>query len=190
MFFLRTPAQDEIERFLAAQADATFSYPDVGASRDLKPVPGYDTDHNRIQIGRGEVAFRNAVTRIRRWAMFDIPWIKLCWPSTRIEPGATVAIVIRHFGFCSMNASRVIYIVDEETGPVCRWGFAYGTLQNHAESGEERFVVEWDRNDDSVWYDLFAFSRPNHWVVKTTLPLARGLQRRFVRDSLEAMRRT
>src|SRR5262245_46391050 len=44
--------------------------------------------------------------------------------------------------------------------PVNRHGFASGTLPAHAESGEERFIVEWDRADGGVWYDILAFSRP------------------------------
>jgi uncharacterized protein (UPF0548 family) len=47
--------------------------------------------------------------------------------------------------------------------------------------------VEWRREDDSVFYDLYAFSRPNHFLAKLGYPLARRLQRRFARDSLQAM---
>ena len=55
------------------------------------------------------------------------------------------------------------------------------------ESGEERFTVEWRDEDDSVWYDLFAFSIPRHPLAKLAPPLSRRLQRRFARDSLHAM---
>jgi uncharacterized protein (UPF0548 family) len=34
-----------------------------------------------------------------------------------------------------LNACRIVYVVDEE-GPVKRFGFAYGTLPEHAESGK------------------------------------------------------
>jgi hypothetical protein len=50
-----------------------------------------------------------------------------------------------------LNAARIVYVVDED-GPICRYGFAYGTLAEHAESGEERFTVQWDRSEDNVWY--------------------------------------
>ncbi|MBI3887105.1 MAG: DUF1990 family protein, partial [Opitutae bacterium] len=52
----------------------------------------------------------------------------------------------------------------------------------------ERFTVEW-RADDTVWYDLRAFSRPRYWPVRLAKPLARRLQRRFVADSKLAMQR-
>jgi uncharacterized protein (UPF0548 family) len=74
-----------------------------------------------------------------------------------------------------LNAARIVYVIDEP-----RWfGFAYGTLPGHVERGEERFSVEW-LDDDTVWYDLMAFSRPHYWGARLVKPLARRLQRRFV----------
>jgi len=114
--------------------------------------------------------------------MFDIPWVRLCSPDTPIEMGNTVAIAIQHFGFWSLNASRIVYLIDESR----RFGFAYGTLKEHSESGEERFILEWNE-DDSVNYDLFAFSRPNATLAWIALPLARNLQRQFAKQSMAAM---
>lgn len=115
--------------------------------------------------------------------MFDFPWIELSWPRTPIEVGQNVAILVSNYGFWSLNAARIVYVVEEPR----RFGFAYGTLLEHAESGEERFVVEWNE-DDSVWYDLFAFSCPHARAAKLVRPLARRLQKKFARDSLAAMR--
>ena len=44
-----------------------------------------------------------------------------------------------------------------------------------------------NRADDSVYYDLFAFSRPRHPLVRMTKPLARRLQKSFVAASKTAM---
>ena len=52
---------------------------------------------------------------------------------------------------------------------------------------EERFTVEWNRADDSVWYDLWSFSRPGHPLARLAGPYVRRLQRRFAEDSLRAM---
>jgi uncharacterized protein (UPF0548 family) len=68
-----------------------------------------------------------------------------------------------------------------------RYGFAVGTLPDHVERGEERFAVEWHEADDAVYYEVFAFSRPAHPLVKATQPLARRIQRRFAVDSLRSM---
>ena len=68
-----------------------------------------------------------------------------------------------------------------------KFGFAYGTLPGHVESGEERFLIEWDRETDKVWYDILAFSRPNHFLTRLGYPLVRRTQKRFGRDSAASM---
>jgi uncharacterized protein (UPF0548 family) len=118
--------------------------------------------------------------------MFNMPWIRLFWPTSPIQAGVDVAILIRHFGFCSLNSSRIVYVVNEES-PVAKYGFAYGTLAEHAERGEERFTVEWNRSEDKVWYAILAFSRPNKTLAKLGYPLSRALQRKFAEASKVAM---
>ena len=143
-------------------------------------------DHNRARLGGGEETFERAVEALRGWRMFDVGWAGLLPPGASVEVGTTVAVFARHYGFWSLNFSRVVYGISEDAGGVRRRGFAYGTLPEHGESGEERFTVEWHR-DGSVFYDLYAFSRPNHPLARLGRPVARGLQRRFARDSLGAM---
>jgi uncharacterized protein (UPF0548 family) len=118
--------------------------------------------------------------------MFSMPWVSLHWPSAPIQVGTDVAVSIHHFGFYSLNACRIVYVVDEE-GPIGRFGFAYGTLGEHAESGEERFTVAWNREDDSVWYDILAFSRPRQMLARLGYPLSRLLQKQFAKGSKLAM---
>ena len=119
--------------------------------------------------------------------MFSVPGISLCWPNAPIRAGSVVAVVIRHFGFWSLNCCRIIYVLDEEEGSVRRFGFAYGTLPEHAESGEEQFLIEWDRDSERVEYSILSFSRPGSIATYLAYPLARRLQKKFVRDSLAAM---
>jgi uncharacterized protein (UPF0548 family) len=99
-----------------------------------------------------------------------------------------VAILARSIGLWWLNACRIVMVVDED-GPVKRFGFAYGTLPDHAGSGEERFLVEWDREDDSVWYDILAFSRPRHFLARLGYPWVRRVQKKFGRESAAVMRR-
>jgi uncharacterized protein (UPF0548 family) len=139
-------------------------------------------------IGTGTNDFQAAVAAIKTWKMFDMPWVNLCWPDTPIEVGKNVAILVKHFGFWSLNAARIVYVI-EETGNVEKVGFAYGTLQEHGERGEERFSVEFHHASNEVWYDLLAFSTPNHVLARLGYPLSRMLQRRFAADSKQAMLR-
>jgi uncharacterized protein (UPF0548 family) len=121
--------------------------------------------------------------------MFNLGWIQIYSADTPIAVGKTVATLVALPGLYSLNACRIVYVLDED-GPTQRYGFAYGTLPIHEERGEERFIVEWHRDDDSVWYDLLAFSQPNHVLTWAGYPLTRMLQRRFARDSKVAMVRT
>lgn len=185
VFLLTQPAPKRIERFFALQRNRTFSYREVGHTRRGAP-PGYQVDHNRIQIGEGRAAFARAVEAMRSWKMFDLGWISAHPPTAPIVPGSTVVIRVRHLGFWSLNACRIVYTIDDE-GPIVRFGFAYGTLPDHAEQGEERFMVEWHHDDGSVWYDILAFSRPSHTLARIGQPFSRALQKRFARDSKRAM---
>ena len=185
MFFLQQPSPEAIRLFISSQLHLPFSYSEVGATAERIP-PGYIVDRNRIKLGTGSEAYERAVAALRNWKQFDLGWVRMVPPETPIEVGAVVAILTRHFGFWSLNACRVVYLIDEDV-PVKKFGFAYGTLSSHVERGEERFTIEWHATDDTVWYDILAFSRPNQFLVRLGFPLARRLQKRFARDSLATM---
>jgi uncharacterized protein (UPF0548 family) len=179
MLLANRPSCDRTERFLEEQRTQPFSYRRVGATR-TGAQPEFTVDHNRVQLG-GVAVFGRAKDALRRWTMFDLGWLDVHRPGPPIEEGRTVAVVASHFGFWSMNACRIVYIIDDAQ----RFGFAYGTLPSHAEIGEERFMVE--LRDGAVWYDILAFSRPRG-LARFAYPLTRALQRRFARDSMRAMR--
>lgn len=183
MFLMRRPSEAGIGEAVASQATAGFSYPEAGATQGHAP-PGYRLRQQSFELGRGPGVFERAKQAIREWRMFDMEWIEICRPDALIEPGSTVAVLARHIGFWSLNVCRIVYVIDEPR----RYGFAYGTLPEHAEAGEERFTVE-RRDDDSVWYDILAFSREKHPMAKLAYPLSRMLQARFRRDSGLAMQR-
>jgi len=190
MFLLRKPDENAIARFITAQNDLPFSYPEIGATRTGAVPKRYVADRYRVKLGEGEVAYRRATDALRGWRQFGIGWASLHPPGAGTEAGSTVAVLARHLGFWSLNSARVVYMLDErpgERGGVERFGFAYGTLPGHSERGEELFSVEWDHADNAVHYAVFAFSRPNHLLTWPGYPFARMLQRRFRRDSTRAM---
>jgi uncharacterized protein (UPF0548 family) len=119
--------------------------------------------------------------------MFDIGWLRIFPRNPKIRKDAVVAVVASHLGFWSININRIVYVVESEgSRPV--FGFAYGTLLEHVESGEERFTVSWSPSDNSVWYEIVALSKPRHVLARIGYPISRMLQRRFGHDSLAAMR--
>jgi len=189
LLFLTRPSNTIIRQFLNRQAQSCFSYRAVGDSLlELAPA-GYIADHSRALLGHGERIWHNAVRAINTWEMFRMEWVQLCWPDVPITQGANVAVLARHFGFWSLNATRIVYTVNDDSSSIRKYGFAYGTLFDHSESGEERFLVEWHAHDESVWYDIFAFSRPRTTLAKLGYPLVRWLQHRFAKGSLAAMAR-
>jgi uncharacterized protein (UPF0548 family) len=182
----RKPSPDAIRAFLATQSGREFTYPAVGATA-AAPPSGFVVDRTRVRLGAGGDVFGAAKAALARWDHFRLGWVEAVPTDTPLAAGACVAVVARVLGLWWLNACRIVYAVDE-VGPVSRFGFGYGTLPGHAEAGEERFLVEWDRADDGVWYDVLAFSRPNHPLARLGYPLARRTQRRFARDSAAAMR--
>lgn len=186
MFFFKKPSQEAIRQFILTQREYPFSYAEVAYTRE-KPPDTYAIDHNRARLGFGATTFAQAKAALQRWEMFRLSWVRLCWPDTSLTPGSTVAILGHAFGLWSLNACRIIYVIKED-GEIEKFGFAYGTLPDHLARGEERFLVEWHRQDDSVWYDILAFSRPNQFLSRLGHPIVRRLQKRFARGSLAAMR--
>ena len=185
MFSLRKPTMGSVRRVLKRQAVLDFSYPAVGATATSQPA-GYVTDRTRIMLGSGEPIFLAAKAALQRWEHFRLGWVEPWPPETPIQSGEVVAIMAWTAGLWTLNCCRIVYVVDE-AGSITRFGFAYGTLPGHVESGEELFQIEWDQNTNRVWYDILAFSRPNHFLTRLAYPLVRHTQKRFGRVSAAAM---
>lgn len=189
MFFLTKPSNERIQQLIDSWRKMPFNYAEVGHSLGELPA-GYAANHGRIKLGHGATAFNKAVEALRSWKMFDLGWASVCWPDAPIEVGTTVAVLAGHFGFWSLHPARIVFLVDDDDARMRRSGFAYGTLQGHGEKGEETFVIEWHHADDSVWYDLRSFSRPGQLLPTLGHPIARMLQKRFARESTQAMLET
>ena len=188
MVSFQKPSVDSMRRFIAEQAKLDFSYSAVGASAATPPA-GFVVDRTRIKLGEGEAVYESASAALRRWDHFRLGWVDVWSPETPIEAGEVVAVMGRALGLWWLNCCRIVYVVNE-TGPIRKFGFAYGTLPGHVESGEERFVIEWNQGDNSVWYDILAFSRPSQVLIRLGSPIVRRMQKRFGRDSAAAVFRS
>jgi uncharacterized protein (UPF0548 family) len=185
MLLLRRPTSEKIQAFLAAQAGQKPTYAAVGVT-GTSPPGGYVVDHTRIQLGTGEKVFVAARAALERWQQFRLGWVQAAPEDTPIQEGQVVAIQARSLGLWWLNACRIVGVTNEH-GPVRRFGFTYGTLPDHVGSGEERFLIEWDKEDDRVWYDILAFSRPRHPLARLGYFWMRRVQKRFGRESAAAM---
>jgi uncharacterized protein (UPF0548 family) len=183
MFLARRPSREVIDRFVRDSQDLPLSYAPIGIVNDATPCR--DLDEVIATIGYGRTHFDQARAALMAWKQFDIGWVETFPRHAPIEVGTVVAVLIQHLGFWSLNGCRVVYNV----GADFKFGFAYGTLTNHAESGEELFEVFLDPESDEVRYRIRATSRPQATLARIGQPIVRALQARFRRDSVSAMKR-
>ncbi len=184
MFLFRRPSVASIGHFLASQTDRDVTYIGVGGTNGTPPA-GYTVDHHRFELGQGDAVWQRAQAAMRAWRQFDLGWLEAIPSDTPLVTGSQVAILARAVGMWILNAARIMYVIDEPT----RYGFAYGTLPDHVETGEERFLLELDPATGGVAYDILAFSRPRHLFTRIGYPLTRRMQKKFALDSGAAMQR-
>jgi uncharacterized protein (UPF0548 family) len=188
MFLISRPSPSAIARFLADAQAMSLSYGPIGIAR-ARAVPGFRLDEDTVVVGHGDADFASARDALAAWRHMRLEWLEVFPPVPAIETGTTIALLIRHLGLWSLNASRVVYGVDESTGAYSSNGFAYGTLRDHAERGEEIFQVTLNRLTGDVMYTIRAASQPRALLAKLGAPVVRSLQARFRRDSCDALRR-
>ncbi len=183
MLLFRRPNHEVVAAFLADQSKAKLTYSPVGLSESNRP--GFNHDRLREVVGRGDPAFRAAAAALDKWSQFAFGWVELFPPKAPLKVGTNVAVLASHLGVWSLNACRVVEEFNERGA---RFGFAYGTLSEHAESGEERFVVELDA-DGSVWYEIRATSRPSALWARLGYPISRRFQASFRNASMQALKK-
>src|SRR5262245_3002164 len=182
----RRPSPGDIARFLDRCRDVPLSYSPTGIVRP-NPMRGR-FDEQIVAVGHGRHDFDAARAALMAWKHFEIGWVEVFPGHAPVSPGTGVAVLIRHLGFWSLNGARVLYFHDREADrPAC--GFAYGTLIDHAESGEEWFKVFLDEQSGEVIYRIRAVSWPQSVWTRIGYPIGRLLQARFRRDSAATMKR-
>lgn len=182
MISLTPPNREYLGELLEAWRDTPLSYSHRGGV-ESPPERGFIVDEHRVCLGSGAETFSTACHALDGWRMFP------AWAEVRRlrdqhpMAGDIVAMQVRICGLWWVNPCRVLRRCDSAG----RHGFVYSTLPEHAECGEEMFAIE-QQADGSVWYVIWAFSRPRHWMAWAGFPLARWWQCRFVRDSQRRMK--
>ncbi|MCA9621460.1 MAG: DUF1990 domain-containing protein [Myxococcales bacterium] len=184
MFYLRAPTDEQVLALLRDRAHQAFTYEDVGITRgSLEAAPsGFTLDRYGVELGRGQAVFERARAALRRIDNYPPSFTRVVRSPGDLAPGFTFATLASHLGFHSVHPCRVIHVIDVSD---C-FAFCFGTLPGHAESGEERFEVSIE--SDVVRYDVQAFSRPISLMSRIGAPIARALQVRFQRETLDVMR--
>ncbi|MGV9567637.1 DUF1990 family protein [Streptomyces sp. NPDC003480] len=159
----------------------SFTYEDVGATRDGHCPEGFRPLHVRARIGEGEEVFRRASEALLTWELHRAMGVGVLAGADRAAPGVDVTLTLA--GVIKAPC-RVVWAVEEHR----RTGWAYGTLPGHPESGEEAFVVD-RTGDGTVWLTITAFSRPAKWYTKAGGPAARGFQQVYARRCGSVLRK-
>ncbi|KYR01091.1 hypothetical protein DLAC_11517 [Tieghemostelium lacteum] len=205
MLCLRKPSDADIRQYLMERKEEPLQYQHIYGTKEYDhkiqyesdpKYAQYDIDQNRIKLGTGRECFERAVSALKAWKEFDLNWVNFCFNDVPIAVGETIGILSKQFGFWILSFCKINYIIDglDEDSSVIRWGFAYGTLKEHVEKGEERFLIEWHRDPNSqsmdtgdVYFEILSFSEPQHWMTQLGYPVARFIQHKFCQEACDAM---
>jgi uncharacterized protein (UPF0548 family) len=181
MFSVRRPTTADLARVVADQATSKLTYADHGATLGSRPA-GYRHDQWNADLGSyDESAFDRLGAAIVDWQVQRAAGLTI-YPADPVRPGLTFALSFRLSGVYVVAAGRVVYLTREPG----RRGFAYGTLPQHPEEGEEAFHVV--RDGSRMMLQITAFSRPRHPLARAGAPVTRLVQVRMNNAYLQSMR--
>ncbi|MGI5247296.1 DUF1990 family protein [Dactylosporangium sp. CA-139066] len=158
-----------------------LTYSEVGATLDGPLPAGYLHVTRRVRVGSGPAAFRVAADALAQWRPQRGAGLQVRTKAERPALGVDFATGIGFGPLRLWQPCRIVWVVDEPG----RYGFGFGTLPGHVETGEEAFLLSTDADD--VWFEVRAFSRPAKWWVKLGAPLARLVQARVTDRYAAAM---
>ncbi len=184
MRFVRPSDAPAMERLLEAFGTAQPTYSDLGSTLVGRRPDGFHHDRYELELGSGADVFARAVTGLQNWEAHRIAGVRVFSDAQEIQTGATVIVTIGTPLLALAAPCRIVSVIDGQN----RWGFAYGTLPGHPEQGEEAFVVSIEA-DETVRFEITAFSRPADLLVRLSGPVGRGFQMGGARNYLQALKR-
>ena len=170
------------DRLLAAARAGALTYSPVGRTLDPAVPTSAALQEHHVDVGRGEAAYEAAREAIRTWVPHHGIGATIEPAGQPIELGATVLVVLRRGPIYVIAPDRIVAVVDEPR----RFGWAYGTLPDHAERGEESFLVEW-RDDDVVRFTIRVEADVASLPARLIAPIVRWLQAAALRGYLRAV---
>ncbi|KAG9442095.1 hypothetical protein H6P81_017949 [Aristolochia fimbriata] len=149
-------------------------------------------NHSRVLLGSGEPTFEKAKAALRKWrkyskdlthSHFDLNWAFVD-PKTTIESGTKFCVCVKEILPWVALPLQVAYVDEKNTDKNLKanFGFGSGTLAGHLLAGEERFSIQWDKNNQ-VWYEILSFSKPAHFLSFVGYPFVQFRQKCFAQES-------
>jgi uncharacterized protein (UPF0548 family) len=180
---LRRPTASQLEQLRRRLTDQPVTYRDVGASADRTLPSGYRHDRRALALGSGVEAWQAAKSALTDWKAHENAGVTVTPPRAPLTTGTTVTAATQVGPLWVIAPCRIVYTTDTPE----RFGFAYGTLPGHPEDGEEAFHVVREA-DETVRFEIVAFSRPASLLVRMGGPLSRAVQQRATGRYLEGLR--
>ena len=184
MKFVRPSYLEGMGQLLERLRNAEPTYREVGETLTGGRPEVFRHDCYEAQLGRGPQTYLRAVQGLKTWKAHRLLGVRVFPGEQDIQIGATAVVTLGTPVLALSAPCRVVGVVDEPT----RWGFACGTLLGHLEQGEEALVVS-TSPEETVRFDIVAFSRPGDSVVRLSGPIGRGFQRVGTKGYLRALRR-
>ncbi|KAK1440538.1 hypothetical protein QVD17_06367 [Tagetes erecta] len=115
---------------------------------------GFLINHSKVMVGSGSDAYEKGKTALKTWRHFGLNWAFVD-PNTPIENGVKFCVCVKEFVPWLRMPLQVVYVNETKrrNTNVASFGFGGGTLNGHLLSGEERFSIEMDGNNQ-VCQDL------------------------------------
>jgi uncharacterized protein (UPF0548 family) len=169
-------------RLAAEYATAMFSYDEVGATKTGHVPNGYEGIELSCPVGRGTECFERAGDDLLTWVMHRAARTHPISSAGTAEPGSHVLLQLRLLGLAVLAPCRVVWAMTDGD----ERGFAYGTLPDHPEIGEEAFLVSL-AGDGTVTFRVYGFSRPAPGLPERFRPMTRRIQARAIKRYARAL---
>ncbi len=171
------PSNDRLEQLRANAELDSLTYAREGASITGDHPAGYHWHESELTA---EVDWNAAKAAIRQWSGHRSKGAVLAPPTPPLAEGSTMAFAVRVMGIWASGTCRIVRLIDEERA----FGFSYGTLPHHPETGEEMFAAR-DNGDGTVTFRVAAFSKPAGLLTSVLGPIGRLIQRVMTKSYLE-----
>jgi uncharacterized protein (UPF0548 family) len=180
VFYVQGPGPEKLTTVLALSVRDAPTYREVGATLHELLPSGYHHVHVTRRIGDPSV-FERAVAGPQTWKAHEGAGMAIFPEGSRLAPDATVLTSIKMGPFTMVAPCRIVRLWKSDNS----FGFAYGTLPGHPESGEESFALE--RNNDGTFFTIRAFSRPASLLVRLGAPVGRAVQRSVTKKYVDGL---
>lgn len=175
-------SRSTLDRLYVDAARHEVTYDHVGSSVEIGKWPDRQPTLEHLSLGTGNTAFAAGVYALRHWAPQQGIGARIHPRDAPVAVGGTILVVLP-FGPVEVIAPNRIVAVVDEPGV---FGFAYGTLPGHPESGEESFFVR-QRDDGTVVAAVTVDAVPGTLAARMSGPLVSRFQRVAIRRYLQGL---